>query len=341
MEHDSHYGPLTRIVAVVAAGAIVLATPSLAPPHPPAQLTSSRVSTQAVTLVAQPEVLAPVARVAAAASPDEIISTVFQATIGRVIAGAGSGFLVGFFGGGALALQVFGRIPVLGTPIVQAIAITAGIVGIPIGVVFGAISAISSWASGIRSQPAPAAGALNPQTSQRPAASSTQQDNIGDALKSIPETVGREVVGALGQVIAGAGGFAFAGFLGGGFVASGLMAIPVVGLALAPLVPVAAIAGAIVGAPVGAVVGALSVVKKWVSNAFPDVRPPIPVRPSAAERLAAAPRRSTQPDSRSNRNATKPTTTVRKAAAPQQRSEAAKAGSGRDRDAAAKRAGRH
>lgn len=215
MEHDSHYGPLTRIVAVVAAGAVVLATLSLAPPHRPAQLTSSRVLTQAVTLVAQPEVLAPVARAAAAAAPDEIISTVFQATIGRVIAGAGSGFLVGFFGGGALALQVFGRIPVLGTPIVQAIAITAGIVGIPIGAIAGALSIVASGVSGLRS-------------------------------------------------------------------------------------------------------------------------------PAAARKTTAATvHRPTQPGSRSNRHVAKPTKTVRKATAPQQRSEAAKAGSGRDRDAAAKRAGRH
>lgn len=219
MEHDSHYRPLTRMVAVVAAGAVVLATPSLAPPKPPTQMTSPRTSDQVVALVAYPEALALAPRAAAAASPDQIISTVFEATLGRVLAGAASGFLVGFFGGGALALQVFGRIPVVGTPIVQAVAITAGIVGIPIGAIAGALSIVASVVSNLRSMLAPPA--------------------------------------------------------------------------------------------------------------------------SARKSAAPTPHRPTQPGSRSNRHAAKQPQTARKAAAPQQRSDSAKAGSGRDRDVAAKRAGRH
>jgi hypothetical protein len=159
MEHDTHHRPLTRMVAVVAAGAVMLATPSLVQPKPPTQLTSPRTSDQVVALVAYPEALALAPRAAAAASPDEIISTVFEATLGRVLAGAASGFLVGFFGGGALALQAFGRIPVVGTPIVQAIAITAGIVGVPIGAIAGALAIVASVVSNLRSMLAPPASA--------------------------------------------------------------------------------------------------------------------------------------------------------------------------------------
>jgi hypothetical protein len=325
------------MVAVVAAGAVVLATPSLAPPKPPTELTSPQVVTQSVQLVARPETLTLAARAAtAAASPEEIVSTFFQATVGRVIAGAGSGFLVGFFGAGALALQVFGRIPVVGTPIVQAIAITAGILGIPIGAVAGALTIVTALVSSLRSTSAEAV--------QRPAASSTTPGNVGDALQNVAKSVGGQVVESIGQVIAGAGGFAFAGFVGAGLLASGLMAIPAVGLAFAPLVPVAALTGAIVGAPIGAVVGALSVVKKWVTSAFPNLKASVPVRPSAAGRKAVStpPQRASQPGARSNRDTAKPSAhSVRKAAGPQQRSDTAKAGSGRDRDAAAKRAGRH
>ncbi|WP_445167572.1 hypothetical protein ACTXG7_27910 [Mycolicibacterium sp. Dal123E01] len=149
MDHNSHSRPLSRALAVVAAGAIVLSTTALAPPKPTTELTATRISTQAVALAALPAALeiaaqSTAAASAAAASADDAVGDPFQAAINRVLAGAGSGFLLGFFAAGAAALQVFGRIPLLGTPLVQAIAIAGGIIGIPIGAIYGAVSAVQS-----------------------------------------------------------------------------------------------------------------------------------------------------------------------------------------------------
>jgi hypothetical protein len=157
MDHILKSRLVVAMVAAIAASAVMLATTTATPPKLTTELASLRISTQVVELVASPEALTPTSRSPAAASPEQIISAIFQATIGRVAAGAGAGFLVGFLGGGAAALGAFGRIPVIGTPIVQAIAITAGIVGIPIGAVVGAVSAVVSLASSLGSMLAPPA----------------------------------------------------------------------------------------------------------------------------------------------------------------------------------------
>jgi hypothetical protein len=144
MDHISHSRTLSRALAVAAAGAIVLSTTTPAPPEPTTALTATRVSTQTVALTALPAALTIALQPTAAASANDPVGDFFQATIGRVMAGAGSGFLLGFIGAGAAAMQVFGRIPVLGTPLVQAIAIAGGIIGIPIGAIYGAVSAVQA-----------------------------------------------------------------------------------------------------------------------------------------------------------------------------------------------------
>src|SRR6478736_3409577 len=116
MDHILRSRPVVATVAAIAASTVMLATTTAAPPKPTTELASLRISTQVVDLVASPAALTPIARSVAAASPDEIISGIVQSAITSVVAGAGSGFLVGFFGAGALALNVFGRIPVIGTP---------------------------------------------------------------------------------------------------------------------------------------------------------------------------------------------------------------------------------
>jgi hypothetical protein len=151
---------------------------------------------------------------------------------------------------------------------------------------------------------------------------------VADAVSIPSVNVGGAIQHAILQVIAGAGGGAFFGFIAAGSVAAGVFyQIPVVGLAFEPLVPVIAIAGAIVGAPIGAVAAVLSLL------------PPLPIRiPVAGKKAAAAaPHRSTQASSQSSRHTAKsPAPTVRKASAPQQRSDASRAGSGRDRGAASR-----
>lgn len=276
---------MVATVAAIAAVSVMLATTVVAPEPTPA-LTAPRLSTEVVALVALPE---------AAASPEQILDSIYRATLAPVLSGAASGFLVGFVAGGVVAMQLFGRIPVLGIPLVQAVSIMAAIVGVPIGAVVGVLSR------------------LVPTTTHSAAATSAPAARKVSAVEQVSAPVSSAAsstkIPNIGRILASTFGGAFLGLLAGGAAASALVGIPGVGIALAPLAPLAAI---------GAVIGTALVVKKWVSSTFPKVKLPVPVRPSTAA------------DSRSNRHVATPSTPkAGKTAVSQQRSKAAQARSGR------------
>ena len=197
----------------------------------------------------------------------------------------------------------------------------------PVVAMVAAIAAVIVMLATTFAPPKPAVAAVTPRVS-------TQVVELV-ALPSPEQVISDIYKVTLGPVLAGAAAGVIAGFVGAGVVAGNVIySIPVVGQALAPLITVVALAGAIVGAPIGAVFGAFSAIVKLVSN----------VRPPAASKKAAAvaPKRSTQAGSRPNRHSAKSSAPKAiKAAVPQQRSDTARAGSGRDRATAANRAGRH
>ncbi|SBS72741.1 conserved membrane hypothetical protein [uncultured Mycobacterium sp.] len=168
-------------------------------------------------------------------------------------------------------------------------------------------------------------GPLTPAPHAAAAASATPAD-VGQFLQSIPAALGRTAVELVYRVIAGAGGGAFAGFVAVGAVASmAIYGIPVVGMVLVPIIPVAAIVGAVVGAPIGAVLGALSL--------LPRVSVRVPVAGKKAP--TTVPHRTTQPGARSSRHIAKSSApATSKATAPQQRSEAKRTVAGSARHAA-------
>ncbi|GAY15929.1 hypothetical protein [Mycobacterium sp. shizuoka-1] len=152
--------PVAGAVAA-AACAVVVATTTLVPSQQPAAPLVPRVSTEAVHLAVSPTVLEPApspGQPTAAASANGV-------NVGNpltpVFAGLGAGVVAGFFVSGVVALNVIGRIPVIGPalmPIVPVIAIVGAIVGAPIGAVLSVAAAVKSWVSGLRAQAAPAAG---------------------------------------------------------------------------------------------------------------------------------------------------------------------------------------
>jgi hypothetical protein len=142
--------------------------------------------------------------------------------------------------------------------------------------------------------------------------------------------IGSIVGKAIGHVVAGAGSGIIFGFVVAGVVAENLIyRIPVVGLALAPLITVLAVAGAFVGAPIGAVLGALSLL------------PHLPTHlPAAGKKAAPTPHRTTNAGSRPVRQLTS-IPSAAKVSAPQQSSGSARTGAGGARHAVSKRVGQH
>ncbi|BBY64225.1 hypothetical protein [Mycolicibacterium helvum] len=168
MNQDSHCQPLFRMVAVVATGVVIAATPVVAPPNPAAELTGARISTQVVQLVALPQALAsqrPETTVAASASP-LAIGNLFTTAISQVAAGVSAGLFLGFLVGGQIAASVIYRIPVAQsalTPLISVGALVGALVGAPIGAIVGAVFAVERLVQGVFS-------AVTPAASIRPAA---------------------------------------------------------------------------------------------------------------------------------------------------------------------------
>ncbi|WP_319429220.1 hypothetical protein [Mycobacterium sp. RTGN5] len=142
--------------------------------------------------------------------------------------------------------------------------------------------------------------------------------------------IGAILENAVRRVFAGAGAGIVFGFVAAGVLAQNVIyRIPVVGMALAPLITVIAIAGAVVVAPIGAVLGALSLLP----------RPPIP-SPVAGRKATTAPHRTAKAASRPGRQITS-VPSAGKASAPQQSSNSARTGAGTARHAVSKRVGQH
>lgn len=191
MVHTATRSPLSTAMVAIAAGAVMLATTTIEPPRPPAALTASTVSTQAVHLTALAGPLQ-IARSASASSDlasvgdvlpsiPAVITQGLKSVILAPVAGAAAGVFFGFIGGGILAGNLLRWVPeplvVLVTPVVQAGAVLGAIVGIPIGAVVGPILAIRSLVSSVRPQSdgTTTAAARAPGASGRTAASTAQR----------------------------------------------------------------------------------------------------------------------------------------------------------------------
>ncbi|QEN16693.1 hypothetical protein ACRDU6_02035 [Mycolicibacterium sp. ELW1] len=162
MEHILRSRPVVATVAAIAAGTVMLATTTAEPPKPTAAITP-RVSVEVVELAALP--------VAAAAIDQVSVRPSLPNIAGGVIAGAGSGAFLGYISAGLVAVNVLNKIPVLGqalTPLVPLVGIVGALVGIPIGMVAGAVAAVRNWVTSLRSQPSSSASATTSHRSVRP-----------------------------------------------------------------------------------------------------------------------------------------------------------------------------
>jgi len=194
MVHTATRSPLSATIAVIAAGAVVLATTTIEPPKPSVALTAPTISTQAVHLTAVAGQLQAADLSAGLANIGDVlqgIPTAITQGLKRVIvgpvAGAAAGIFFGFFAGGILALNVLGRVPDkfsgLVTPVIQAVAVLGAIIGAPIGAVVGPIISAASWLSSILSPRNAAAAAL---TSPVPTASARVPAASGRTATNTP-----------------------------------------------------------------------------------------------------------------------------------------------------------
>jgi hypothetical protein len=175
MVHTTTRSPLSGTIAVIAAGAVVLAGTTIEPPKPPVALTAPTISTQAVhlTALAGPLQAAGAADVSAdLANVGEVLQGIptaigqaVQGVIAAPLAGAVAGVVFGFIGGGLLAGQLLSWVPeglrFVVSPVVPAVALLGAIIGAPIGAVVGPIIAAANWLSGILSPPNAVAAALS------------------------------------------------------------------------------------------------------------------------------------------------------------------------------------
>ncbi len=153
---------MVAAVAAISAGTVMFAATTAEPPGPTAA-TIPQVSVEVVQLAALP--------VAAASAVQASVSPGLPNVAGGVLAGAGAGFLFGYIGAGLVALNVLNKIPVIGpalTPLVPVVGIVGAIVGIPIGMLAGALAAVRNWVTGLRSQPSSSASATTSHRSVRP-----------------------------------------------------------------------------------------------------------------------------------------------------------------------------
>lgn len=162
MVHTTKCSPLSATIAVIAAGAVGLATTTIEPPKPPAALTAPTISTQAVHLTALAGPLQ-----AASVSVDlpnigdvlqGIPTTITQGVKGVIfapVAGAAAGIVFGFFGGAILTGNLLSWVPEelspVVTPVIWAGGVLGAIIGAPIGAVAVPIISAASWLSGILS----------------------------------------------------------------------------------------------------------------------------------------------------------------------------------------------
>lgn len=179
MDHTSNCRPIVGMAAVMTAGAVLLAPTTPLPPKPPVTLSAPQISTQAVHLAALPSPLDITPGTAAAASASSVgLGNILDRVLTGISTGAGAGALLGFVIGGALALNTFGRIPVVGqflTPVIQAAAIVGAIVGIPIGAVAGLIGAIRGPSPSAGSQSVSAASIRSAAAINKAAVASTHR----------------------------------------------------------------------------------------------------------------------------------------------------------------------
>ena len=173
MVHTATRSPLSATIAVITAGAVVVAPMTIEPPSSPVALTAPTISIHAVglTALAGPLPDARGAEVSANANSvvdvvQDIPAAIMNAIAGLIaspVQGAGAGIFLGFFGGGILAGNLLSWVPEalypLVTPIVQASAVLGAIIGAPIGAVLGPIVYVASAVSDIFSPAAPAAAA--------------------------------------------------------------------------------------------------------------------------------------------------------------------------------------
>ncbi len=162
--------------------------------------------------------------------------------------------------------------------------------------------------------------------------------NIGDVVKVLPSSI----VQALTPLLAGPAAGAFIGFFGAGILAINVLSnIPVVGQALAPLIPVVAIAGGLIGAPIGLVLGPILAIANSVARVVRLLNGTAAALASPASALngkaATTPHHAARPAARSNRHIAKSSApTTSKAAAPQQRSDTKRTVAGSARHAASR-----
>lgn len=165
MVHTATRSPLSATIAILAAGAVVLAPMTIEPPKPTMALTAPTISIQAVdlTTLSGPLRDARDARAVAASADANSVVDVVGGLLASPVSGAAAGIFFGFIGGGILAGNLLSWVPEalypLVTPIVQASAVLGAIIGAPIGAVLGPIVYVASAVSDIFSPAAPAAAA--------------------------------------------------------------------------------------------------------------------------------------------------------------------------------------
>lgn len=156
-------------VAAISAGTVMFAA-TTAEPLTPAATIIPLVSVEVVQLAALP--------VAAPAATQASVSPGLPNVAGGVLAGAGAGLIFGYIGTGLVALNVLNKIPVIGpalTPLVPVVGVVGAIVGIPIGMVAGALAAVRNWVTSLRSQPSSSASATPSHRSVRAASRSDRK----------------------------------------------------------------------------------------------------------------------------------------------------------------------
>ena len=192
MVHTATRSPLSATIAVITAGAVVVAPMTIEPPSSPVALTAPTISIHAVglTALAGPLPDARGAEVSANANSlvdvvQDIPAAIMNAIAGLIaspVQGAGAGIFLGFFGGGILAGNLLSWVPEglagLVTPISQARAVIGALIGAPIGAVLGPIIYVARAVSSVLSPPAPAAGARKSATTPRAATRPANRTNL-------------------------------------------------------------------------------------------------------------------------------------------------------------------